>query len=167
MNTRAFHARVVPLSIAVLSLALAGGLAAADPAPASGAAKGTFAQKGEKAVELTNAAAFVDQQDDRKPSIVIISDKKIPLESWTSEFDLIGAKDKLAFTGIVIFIDKDGSVYRTDMYWKGTQTSVSGVFDVKIDSAAGAKDITGSAKTSSGDDPDSPMLDVKFHATLK
>ena len=160
--------RAVPLVLLVMLLgfALTAQLGAADPALASGVAKGTYAPKGEKAATLTNAAALTDVKDDEKPVIVIISDKKIPAEKWTSEFDLIEAKADLAFSGIVFFIDKDGKVFRTDMYWKGQQSSVSGVFDVKLDSAAGAKEITGSAKTI-GNDPDDPKLDVKFHATLK
>src|SRR5579862_6379019 len=130
----------------------AGRLGAADPALASGEAKGTLATKGEKAATLAFAAAFVDVKDEEKPTIVIISDKKIPVEKWTSEFDMIEAEADLAFTGIVFFINKDGDVFRTDMHWKGKQTGVAGVFDVKVDSAKGAKEITGTAK-STGTDP--------------
>ncbi|HWB59044.1 MAG TPA: hypothetical protein VG733_06120 [Chthoniobacteraceae bacterium] len=162
MKTRLSPLRLFPLVLAALCLAVS----AADPAPESGVAKGSFATKGEKPVALTNAAAFTDIKDDDKPVILIISDKKIPVEKWTSEFDLIEAKGKLAFTGIVVFIGKDGAVFRTDMYWKGTQSSVSGVFDVKLDSAVGAKEITGGAMNSDSD-PDDPKLDVMFHATLK
>lgn len=156
----------VVLSALLLGFALSDRLAADDAAPAGGVAKGTYAPKGEKPATLTNAAALVDVKDDEKPVIVIVSDKKIPTEKWTSEFDLIEAKADLAFSGIVFFIDKEGKVFRTDLYWKGQQSSTSGVYEVKLDSAAGAKEITGSAKTI-GTDPDDPKLDVKFHATLK
>ena len=150
----------------LLSLSLTGA-PAADPGLASGTAKGTFAQKGETTVNLTNVAAFTDVKDDEKPVIVIISDQKLPAEKWTSEFDMMEAEPPLKFSGIVFWIGKDGSISRTDMYWKGRQASVSGYFDITLDSKPGEKEIKGSGKTTPGSDPDGPKLDVTFHATLK
>lgn len=153
-------------SFLALALSLsATAVLAADPELASGAAKGTFVQKGETTATLTNAAAFVDVKDSDKPIIVIVSDKKLPTEKWTSEFDLMEAKSTLKFSGIVFWI-KDGEVNRTDIYWNGRQASVSGYFDVKLDSKPGDKEIKGSIKGSSSDE-DAPKPDVTFHATLK
>ena len=151
----------------LLSLSLAGKMAAADPAPASGVAKGTFANNGEPAVALTNVASFVDVKDDDKPTLIIISNKKLPTEKWTSEFDLIEAKDALKFSGVIFWIDKDGNAFRSDIYWKGTQSSVSGFFTLKLDSKPGEKEIKGSAKNSAAGEATDPKLDVVFHATVQ
>jgi hypothetical protein len=151
---------------AIFTLAWTGSLSAA-PDLASGVAKGTYAAPGEKTpATLTNATAFVDEKDDQKPILVILSDKKLPTEKWTSEFDLMENKDSLKFSGVIIWIDpKDGSIFRSDTYWKGQQASVSGYFEFKLDPIKG-KDITGSAHTTSTD-ADAPKLDATFHATLK
>lgn len=58
--------------------------ALAEPPPA-GTAKGTCAKNAEPAVALANAAAFIDQKDERKPTVLILSDVKLPTEKWTSE----------------------------------------------------------------------------------
>ena len=156
------------LLAALLSLSLAGRLAAADPELASGVAKGTFSQNGEAAVKLTNVAAFVDVKDDKKPTMIIISDKKLPTEKWTSEFDLMEAGDTAKFSGVIFWLDKDGNVFRCDTYWNGTPTSIGGYFTFKLDSKPGDKEIKGSAKnTSATPAKDDPKLDVTFHATLQ
>lgn len=164
------HCSVLNLLGALLSLLLAGN-AAADPAPASGIAKGTFAYKGEPAVALTNAASFVDVKDDNKPTLIIISDRKLPTEKWTSEFDMMeammDAKDTLNFSGVIFWIDKDGNTFRSDIYWKGTPSSVSGFFTLKLDSKPGEKEIKGSVKSDPSTDASAPKLDVVFHATLQ
>jgi hypothetical protein len=126
----------------------------------SGTAKGSLTFDNSTAA-LTNAAAFVDQKDERKPVVLILSDKKLPTEKWTSDFDIMRAGAK--FDGIVFFFDKEGKVYRTDVHMKDRQTAVSGIFDVKLDNPT-SKEITGSAKANEGK---SDKLDVAFHATLK
>jgi len=143
------------------------GLILAGPDPASGVAKGTYAAPGEKTpATLTNAAAFVDEKDDQKPIILICSDKKLPTEKWTSEFDLMESDSDLKFSGVVFWINpKDGSVIRSDTYWKGHPASVGGYFEIKLDPIKG-KDLTGSAHTTSTD-ADAPKLDVTFHAVLR
>ena len=127
----------------------------------SGAAKGSLTFDGSTA-ELTSAAAFVDQKDERKPVVLILSDKKLPAENWTSDFDIM--RDKSKFNGIVFFFDKEGKVYRTDVHMKDRQTAVSGIFDAKLDNPT-SKDLTGtgSGKSSSGSD----KFEVAFHAALK
>jgi hypothetical protein len=126
----------------------------------NGSAKGSLTFDDATAA-LTFAAAFVDQKDERKPVILILSDKKLPTEKWTSDFDIM--RDRSKFNGIVFFLDKEGQVFRTDVHMKDRQTAVSGIFDLKLDNPT-SKDLTGSAITSgSGSD----KLDVAFHATLK
>jgi hypothetical protein len=127
---------------------------------ASGSAKGSLTFDDATAA-LTFAAAFVDQKDERKPVILILSDKKLPTEKWTSDFDIL--RDDSKFNGIVFFLDKEGQVFRTDVHMKDRQTAVSGIFDLKLDNPT-SKELTGSA-TASGSGSD--KLDVAFHATLK
>jgi hypothetical protein len=160
---RAVHHSFLALLIALgwFSLTVHPAAAASDLAP--GAAKGTFTPKGKPAVTLTNAAAFVDAKDDRRPVILILSDKKLPTEKWTSEFDLLRSHPN--FSGVLFWLDKEGSVFRCDIYDKGKQSSVSGYFSLKLDGPMG-KDLTGTAQTKDADEL-GPKLDAAFHVTLK
>jgi hypothetical protein len=128
----------------------------------SGSAKGSLTFDNSTAA-LTFAAAFVDQKDERKPVILLLSDKKLPVEKWKSDFDMMF--DKTKFNGIVFFLDKEGKVFRTDVHMKDRQTGVSGIFDLKLDNPA-SMDLTGSA-TATATDGRSDKLEVEFHATLK
>ncbi len=148
--------------LAILAILAAATLALAEPPPV-GTAKGTCAKNAEPAVALTNAAVFVDQKDDRKPTVLILSDVKLPTEKWTSEFDLMRANKP--FSGAIFFINKENEVYRSDFYWKGRQSSVSGYFKLKLDPKNG-NDITGTVASTS-DDAKEPKVDATFHAVLK
>jgi hypothetical protein len=105
----------------------------------SGSAKGSLTFDGTTAA-LTFAAAFVDLKDEDKPVILILSDKKISTDKWTSQFDMM--RDGPKFNGIVFYLDKEGKMTRTTVHMKDQKTAVSGIFDVKLDSPAG-KEITG------------------------
>lgn len=128
---------------------------------AAGAAKGTYTPEGGAAVTITYAAAFVDQKDDRKPTILLLTDKKLPTEKWKSEFDLMLSHEK--FSGVLFWLDKEGSVFRSDTYQSGRQASVSGLFELKLASKE-AKDLSGSATSR---ESASEKLDVTFHAVVK
>ena len=147
-------------------------------AMASGTAKGTFKRRVEKKllafvrpksrdtgatlVNLTSASVFVDNGDDRKPHILVISDVKLSTGGWTSENDIRKAP---RFTGIMFWLGKDNKVFRTDQVWEGKRESTSGVFELKLDAQEeGSKDISGTAKTPSKDGK--VLLDSTFHATL-
>lgn len=136
-------------------------LLAASDLP-SGSAKGSLTFDG-ATVALTHAAAFIDQKDERKPVILLLSDKKLPAEKWKSEFDMMFDRSK--FGGIVFFLDQEGKVFRTDVHMKDKQTGASGIFDLKLDHPA-SKELTGSA-TATATDGRSDKLEVTFHATLK
>ncbi len=127
----------------------------------AGSAKGSLTFDGATA-ELKFASAFIDQKDDRKPVVLLLTDKKLPIEKWTSEFDMM--LDHTKWSGLAFFVDKDGTTYRTDVHTNGRQTSVAGIFDIKIDNPK-SKDLTGTAKTTSNAKED--KVDVAFHATLK
>jgi hypothetical protein len=127
----------------------------------NGSAKGSLTYEGATA-ELKFASAFVDQKDDRKPVILLITDKKLPTEKWTSEFDMM--RDSSKWSGMMFCLDKDGNVFRSDVHMSGRQASVSGIFELKIDNPT-SKDLTGTAKTSEGEKE--TKLEVTFHAALK
>ena len=134
---------------------------AADP-PAN-TVKGTFTPEGKPVVTLTFAGAFVDVKDERSPVIVLLSDKKLPTEKWTSEFDLMRENPK--FNGVAFWLDKEGSVFRTATYVEGQHSSVSGYFAMKLDGPMG-KDLTGTV-TTNNPAGDGPKADATFHVTLK
>jgi hypothetical protein len=109
---------------------------------------------------LKFAAAFVDQKDDRKPVVLLLTDQKLPVEKWKSEFDMM--LDHSKWSGVVFFLDKDRNVFRSDVHMKGRQSSVSGIFECKLDNS---KDLIGSAKTESTSGGD--KLSATFHATVR
>jgi hypothetical protein len=127
----------------------------------AGSAKGSLTFD-DATAELKFASAFIDQKDDRKPIVLLVTDKKLPTEKWTSEFDMM--LDHTKWSGLALFVDKDGTIYRTDVHTNGRQTSVAGIFDVKIDNPK-SKDLSGTAKTTGSAKED--KLDVAFHAALK
>jgi len=127
----------------------------------AGTAKGSLTYD-DTTSELKFGAAFVDQKDERKPVVVLITDQKLPSEKWKSEFDMM--LDHTKWSGLVFFLDKEGTIYRTDVHTKGRQASVSGIFDVKIDNPT-SKDLAGTVKAKEGEKE--TKLDVAFHATLK
>lgn len=127
----------------------------------SGTAKGSLTF-GDSTVALNHAAAFVDQKDERKPVVLVLSDKKLASEKWTTGSDISG--DAAKFNGIVFYLDKEGKVFRTDVRITSRWTAVSGIFDLKLDNPS-SKEVTGSAISNEGQKSD--RLDVTFHATLK
>ena len=160
MNSIRFLSLLLNLVLANIFISFA----AAAELP-TGTAKGTCATGGGAPIALAYAAAFVDQKEEGKPTLLILSDVKLPVATWTSEFDLMRATGKLPFSGAIFFLDKDGVVFRTDFYWKGRQSSVSGYFKLKLDAKAG-KELTGAVASNDGDAKD-PKVDATFHATLK
>jgi hypothetical protein len=127
----------------------------------TGSAKGSLTYDGATA-ELKFAAAFVDQKDERKPIVLLISDQKLPVERWESEFEMMMEHSK--WSGVVFLLEKDGKFFRSDVHMTGRQPSVSGIFELKIDNSS-SKDLTGTANTRT--DEKGTKLDAAFHATLK
>lgn len=149
-------------AVAVIGWACLASRASAIELPEN-TAKGTFLPKGGVPIALAHAVAFVDKTDRRHPTILILSDKKLPAENWTSEFDLMRAHPE--FNGVLFWIDPDGRVFRTDISAAGAQSSVSGYFELKLTGPMGEV-LAGSAKSS---EPvgDGPRLDATFRATLE
>jgi hypothetical protein len=152
----------LPFLAVLVFLSVAQFCANAGDLPA-GTAKGTLTPEDKPTVTLAYAAAFVDQKEDDKPVLLILSDKKLPVEKWTSEMDMMMAQ--VEFTGAVFFFDKEGTVFRIDVHSGGRQESVSGYFKLKLDGPMG-KDLKGEVKPIETTTP-GPKLDAVFHATLK
>ena len=84
---------------------MATAVAAASDLP-TGSAKGSLTYDGATG-ELKFAAAFVDQTDERKLVVLVISDQKLPVQKWESEFDRM--MDDSKWSGVVFFfLDKGG-----------------------------------------------------------
>jgi hypothetical protein len=81
----------------------------------TGSAKGSLTYDG-ATVELKFAATFVDQKDERKPVVLVISDQKLPVQKWESEFDVMLAHSKWSGVGVVFFLDKGGKFSRSDVH---------------------------------------------------
>jgi hypothetical protein len=92
----------------------------------------------------------------------MIGDQKLPVEKWEGEFDMM--MDHSKWSGVVFFLDKGKEFFRSDMHMNGRQSSVSGIFELKIDNPS-SKDLTGTTRTSA--DEKETKLDATFRATLK
>jgi hypothetical protein len=79
-------------------------VAAASDLP-TGSAKGSLTYDGATG-ELKFAAAFVDQKDERNPFVLVISDQKLPVQKWESEFDMM--MDDSKWSGVVFFLSRQG-----------------------------------------------------------
>lgn len=155
------HALMKALTLAGLVFSIAT-LAVAKP-PAAGIATGTCSVNSEAPAKLAFASAFVDEKDSAKPTVLILSDIKLPTEAWTSEFDVM--RFKTPFSGAIFYISSDNPNTRVEFYWKGKQSAVSGYFTMKLDQAKG-KELTGTVVTDTQKAGD-PHVDATFHAVLK
>lgn len=136
--------------------------------PGPGQASGTLSVSG-KAFTLSHAATFVDQKDERKPVILVLSEAALPAGSWKSESDYSAYCRDHPLKGVAFWLDKNREVFRTE-YNDGGQfpTSASGIFELKLDAGSG-KDFSGSAvSTSAAARLHEPVkLDATFHAAVK
>jgi hypothetical protein len=65
---------------------------------------------------------------------------------------------------ILFCLDKDGQFFRSDAHTNGRQSSISGIFKLRIVNPS-SKDLTGTAKTRA--DEKETKLDAAFRAALK
>ena len=150
----------------VLAVAATVSLAAvASPPP--GTASGSITAAGKDA-KLVSAAAFVDASDERKPLILVLADRPLPAAGWKKASDLSAFGRENVFMGVAFHLDKDGAVYRCDVY-DGTDfpTSASGLFDLEVERKAGS--LSGSAKSNAAASKlRHPIrLDATFRADVK
>lgn len=162
----------VALALLVLVLGTPGGLAQSPPATSSkalspGQASGTFVANG-KTYAIVHAAAFVDQRDDRKPVVLLLTDKPMPAEVLSGGVSLMMHRMSHSFNGVAFYLDQKRTVFRCDYYEGDFPTSVSGLLDLKLNDAAGTS-FAGSAQSNAAARSQTPplALDVVFNATVK
>jgi hypothetical protein len=102
---------------------------------AEGEAKGPLIIDG-NTIEMTNAYAFVDQEDERKPVLLLITGKAVPAEQWKSEFDFAAYRRERPFVYVCFWLDKDRRDFRTEHFTERFPTASMGVFKLKLDPSA-------------------------------
>ncbi len=165
-------------TLSIFAALLATTVAVASP-PRIGAAKGSCSIKKEAAVTLTRAAVFVDSKRDGKPTVLVISDVKLPVEKWTSEKDI--ALSGKQFSGAVFVLAKGHDRAEASFYWKGKQYAATYYLKLKLEQEAGGEFIgsvttEGEGKSARAQRPKIPgtfseaieylKFDVAFHAAL-
>jgi hypothetical protein len=149
----------------IVCFTLHSSVTAAEAKLAPGTAKGSFTALKKENV-LAFATVFVDSKDERKPTILILSDKKLPAEKWKTSGDLMMYRMATPFVGVAFFLDSKREVFRTD-YYDGSDfpTSSSGIFTLKLDPAV-AGSLSGSAiSTPAAAEGREPVkLNVTFNA---
>ncbi len=155
---------VCPFAVTILFAVFVASLSVAQ---SSGQATGSFSVDG-KAYKLTNAAAFVDQEDARKPVILVLSDQALATDKWTSESNLDDQRRDRPFNGVAFWLDQKREVFRTDYFLAGKfPTSTSNIFELKLNGASG-KTLSGSARaTDEAVKSHKIRLEATFSATLK
>lgn len=139
---------------------------AADLKP--GEAFGTF-MADRKTTKITHVATFVDETDEQKPVILVLSDRELPVSTWKSNLDFMTYRLDNWFIGVALWLDKKKKVYNAE-YYDTTHfpTSASGLFEVAL---AGGKEpiLKGYARTTEAAlKLNQPVnLDVSFNALPK
>lgn len=140
---------------------------AAEPAGKSGTVSGSFSVGG-KTAKLAFAATFTDQKDDRKATVLVLSDKEVPASTFKDGSDFSAWRREHKIMGIAFWLDAKNESFRTDFY-DGTSfpTSASGLFDVKVTRAAGSLSGTAKSNQAAAKLHDPVALDATFNAALK
>src|SRR5262245_36229445 len=100
---------------------------------------------GEATVKLSNAGLFIDKKDNRKPTVLVLSDQELPLSGWADSSDMIMYRMEHKFNGVAFWLDDKQQVFRTEYYMPGHfPAGAIGMFELKLDSPAG-KSFTGTA----------------------
>ncbi len=85
-----------------------------------------------KTVTMTQAYAFVDQTDKRKPVLILITDRAVPAHQWKSESDMTSYRLGKPFRYVCFWIDKDRQEFRREHCMDKFPVSTMGVFDLKL-----------------------------------
>jgi hypothetical protein len=148
--------------------------------PRSGEATGSCSIKNQNAVTLTHATAYVDILREGKPTVLVISDVKLPVEKWTSEADI--ARFGRRFSGAVFVFRNDNQRADADLYWKGKRYSATYYLRLSLDQQANGEFIgtvvaEDEGKSARAQRPKVPgtfgeaieylKFNAAFHATLK
>jgi ankyrin repeat protein len=108
-----------------------GGRAPADAAASTpladlptGKARGRFTVDG-KSITLAYAYAWVDQKDERKPVLVLVSDQAVSESALKNEFLLNDLAHSGRLRGICLYFDKDKEIFRGQLYHPAFEGTVS------------------------------------------
>ena len=123
-----------------------------------GTVEGTYTTTGKKPVNMSYVTAFIDKQDARHPTIIILADHRVPLDHWNDEVPSLGPDAN----ALVFWLDK-GNFYRTDEFWHGVRKSTSGIYALKLASLT-SNDLSGSGSTPNSSDR--AKLDVRLHVIV-
>jgi hypothetical protein len=85
-----------------------------------------------KTITMTDAYAFIDQKDKRKPVLLLITDRVVPANQWKSESDLDGYRRSKPFMYVCFWLDKDRQDFRREHLVDKSPVSTMGVFDLKL-----------------------------------
>jgi hypothetical protein len=85
-----------------------------------------------KTVTITHAYAFVDQKDNRKPVLILITDQAVPANQWKSESDMTKYRFDNPFRYVCFWIDKDRQEFRREHFVDKFPVSTMGVFNLKL-----------------------------------
>jgi hypothetical protein len=171
--------RLLVLLAAGAMLVTGAGMAGAGDKASSlkdGQASGLVRGKG-KTAKLKYAYVFVDQDDARKPVILLLTETPVPAERWKREFDMFAYKGDHRVNGITFWLDprKEYKAFRMefcaecDPLWK----IAPDMFELKFDAQPG-KAFVGTARLAKGaaaiakkDGYELVGLDAAFNVTLK
>jgi len=147
-------------------------LTAVAPAPgapplADGQAAGSLTVKG-KEIPLSHAAAFTDPREKELATVLVLSDAALPAAQWKKASDMSLYFNAHGFRGVAFWIDGKGQVFRCE-YYDGTDfpTSVSGIFDLKLDRSGGSLSGTAKSNPAAAKLSEPVKLDASFRAAAK
>src|SRR5262245_11684164 len=97
--------------------------------PPAGKAVGTLSVNG-KTYTLAHAAAFVDQKDSRKPTVLLLTDQPVPDDVLTGKTTISFSQNMSGkpFSGVTLWLDKDRTIFRAEYHEKDSVTATSGLF---------------------------------------
>ena len=162
------YREVCRLSVALI-LAVGYSTTIAQAPPASGQAAGTLTVKG-KTINLAYAYAFVDEEDKKRPVILLLTEQEVPAASWKGNSEIMTYRrfNKNPLRGVAFHLNDKRELVAADIYEHSFPTGTVGIFALKFDGPAG-KTFAGTAKsTEAGAKLSEPVsLSVSFNATLK
>jgi hypothetical protein len=163
------HLSLVLFSAAFVVSSVQPGLTQA-PALQSGQAAGTLTANG-KTHKLVHANAYIDQRDESKPLVLLLTDVPPPAILFEGRFTITFAQVSAdtPFSGLALRMNDRGIIRSIEYYDKDEAIDISGLLDVKFDGPFNAKAIIGSVQANAGAAKKTPPLQVSatFHASLK
>jgi hypothetical protein len=139
------------------------------PTLQAGQAAGTLTANG-KTHKLAHASAYIDAKDESRPTVLLLTDVPPNPTLFEGRVTITFAQvmAEQPFSGLVFKMNERGIVRNVEYYDKDEATTVTGLFELKLDEPLG-KTIIGSAKATPDAATKTPpiQLEATFHATVK